>query len=51
MGLVFALGVQAPLVPAVGLFVGAWLVAQLLGHAGFPLVFPSYGDEGGALRK
>ena len=30
--------VAAPLVPAVVFFSGAWLVAQVLTHAGFPLL-------------
>ena len=51
MALVRALGVAAPLVPALGLFAGAWLVAQVLGHAGYPLLRLSYGDDGGELGR
>ncbi|MDH4347136.1 MAG: hypothetical protein OEW31_12455, partial [Thermoleophilia bacterium] len=36
MALVRVLGIDAPLWPALALFAGGWLVAQLLGHAGFP---------------
>jgi hypothetical protein len=49
VGLVRTLGVQAPLKPALALFLVAWLVAQALGHAGFPLWRLSYAEDGGEL--
>jgi Right handed beta helix region len=49
MGLVRALGIAAPLEPAVWLFVGAWLVAQLLGHAVLPYARLTYAEDGGEL--
>jgi nitrous oxidase accessory protein NosD len=51
MGLVWALDVEAPLVPALGFFAGSWLLAQLLGHAVFPLRRLTYGDDGGELGR
>jgi len=51
MGLVRALDVHAPLAPALGLFAGAWLAGQVLGHAGYPLLRLSYGDDGGELGR
>jgi Periplasmic copper-binding protein (NosD) len=44
---VFALG--APLGPALAFYAGAWLVAQVLAHAGLPLLRLSYADDGGEL--
>jgi hypothetical protein len=44
-----AAGVAAPLGTAVALFAGGWAVAQLLGHAGFPLLRLGYAEEGGEL--
>ena len=38
MGLVLLLDIPAPLRPALWFFAGSWLVAQLLAHAGFPLL-------------
>ncbi len=46
-----ALGVSAPLWQAVVLFAGGWLLAQLLGHAGFPLLRLGYAEEGGELGR
>lgn len=46
-----AAGVAAPLGQALLLFAGAWLVAQLLGHAGFPLLRLSYAEDGGELGR
>ena len=43
--------VAAPLGQALLLFAGAWLVAQLLGHAGFPLLRLSYAEDGGELGR
>ncbi|HEV8249142.1 MAG TPA: right-handed parallel beta-helix repeat-containing protein [Gaiellaceae bacterium] len=51
MALAIALGVGAPLGAAVALFGGAWLVAQVLAHAGFPLAHLTYADEGGELGR
>jgi len=51
MALVLALDIEAPLGPALGLFAGSWLVAQAFGHALFPLVHLSYGDDGGELGR
>ncbi len=51
MGLVRVLGIGAPLYGALGLFVGSWILAQLLGHAGFPLFSLSYGEDGGELGR
>jgi len=49
LGLMRALGIMAPLGQAVALFAAGWAVAQVLGHAGFPLIRLSYGEEGGEL--
>ena len=43
------LGFDAPLIPALALYGAAWVCAQLLGHAGFPLVRVSYAEDGGEL--
>jgi len=43
--------VHAPLWPALGFYAGAWLVAQALGHAAFPLLRLSYADDGGELGR
>jgi Right handed beta helix region len=44
-------GIAAPLGQAVALFAGGWLLAQLLGHAGFPLLRLGYAEEGGELGR
>jgi len=49
--LVRALGLEAPLLPALVLFGGAWTVTQALGHAGFPLLRLSYATDGGELGR
>ncbi|HEY7207997.1 MAG TPA: right-handed parallel beta-helix repeat-containing protein [Gaiellaceae bacterium] len=49
MAVVRIAGIAVPLWPAVALFGAGWLVAQVLGHAGFPLLRLSYGDDGGEL--
>ncbi|HLF68137.1 MAG TPA: right-handed parallel beta-helix repeat-containing protein [Gaiellaceae bacterium] len=49
MALVRLLGIDAPLEPALWLFVGAWLVAQLLGHAVLPFARLTYAEDGGEL--
>lgn len=51
MGLVLAADVHAPLGPALGFFVAAWLLGQSLVHAGFPLARLSYGEDGGELGR
>jgi hypothetical protein len=51
MGLVRALEIHVPLWAALALFGGAWLVAQVLAHAGFPLLTLSYAESGGELRR
>ena len=51
MALVLAFGLGAPLRPALVLFAAAWLVAQALGHAGFPLAHLTYADDGGELGR
>ena len=45
------LDIAAPLEPAVWFFVGSWLVAQILGHAGLPLLRLSYAEDGGELGE
>jgi len=51
MAIVHALGIAAPLGGAIAFFAGAWVVSQLLGHAGFPLMRLSYADDGGELGR
>jgi parallel beta helix pectate lyase-like protein len=51
MALAIALGLGAPIGPGVVLFAGAWLVAQVLGHAGYPLAHLTYADDGGELGR
>lgn len=46
-----ALDVAAPLEPALALFAGAWLVAQVLAHAGLPLARLTYAEDGGELGR
>jgi nitrous oxidase accessory protein NosD len=43
------LGIDAPLEPAIWFFVGAWLVAQVLGHALLPYARLTYAEDGGEL--
>jgi hypothetical protein len=45
------LSVGAPLGAAVAFFAGAWLLTQVLGHAVYPLLRLSYGDDGGELGR
>lgn len=49
MGLVLLLDIAAPMRPALWFFAGSWLVAQLLAHAGFPLLRLTYAEDGGEL--
>ena len=51
MALVRALGVAAPLEPAIWFFIGSWIVAQVVGHAGLPLLRLSYAEDGGELGR
>jgi nitrous oxidase accessory protein NosD len=51
IALVRALGLEAPLVPALVLFAAAWAVAQALGHVGLPLLRLSYATDGGELGR
>src|SRR5436309_1592682 len=46
-----AAGTMAPLRQAVALFAAGWLAAQLLGHAGFPLLRLGYAEDGGELGR
>ena len=43
--------VDAPLVAALAFFGGSWALAQVLGHALFPLVRLTYGEDGGELGR
>jgi Right handed beta helix region len=51
MGLARLLDVAAPLGAAIAFYAGAWLLAQVLGHAVFPLARLSYGEDGGELGR
>ena len=51
MALVRVLQIDAPLGAALAFFAGAWTVAQVLGHAGFPLLRLSYAEDGGELGR
>jgi nitrous oxidase accessory protein NosD len=51
LALVRTLGVEAPAAAAYGFFAGAWLVAQIAVHAGFPAALVSYGEDGGELGR
>jgi len=51
MGVAQPLNVDAPLGAALVFYAGAWLLAQALGHAVFPLARLSYGDDGGELGR
>ena len=51
MALARLVGVDAPLGAAVAFFVSAWLLTQALGHAVFPLVRLTYGEDGGELGR
>lgn len=46
-----ALGIAAPLRPALALFAAGWLVAQILGHAALPRLRLSYAEDGGELGR
>jgi hypothetical protein len=51
MALAWRFDVAAPVVPALTFFAASWLLAQLLGHAVFPLLRLSYGEDGGELGR
>lgn len=51
VGLMYALGVMAPIWEAVALFAGGWVLAQLLAHAGFPFFRLGYVEDGGELGR
>ena len=51
VGLSFALGLDAPLGPALGFFAGAWAFAQVVGHALLPRIRLEYGEDGGELGR
>jgi nitrous oxidase accessory protein NosD len=51
MALVLRLDIGAPRAPALAFFGASWLLAQILAHAGFPLLRLSYGDDGGELGR
>jgi hypothetical protein len=44
-----AFSIDAPLGPALAFYAGSWLLAQVLAHAGLPLLRLSYADDGGEL--
>jgi hypothetical protein len=46
-----ALSIEAPLGGAIAFYAGAWIVVQVLGHAGFPLFHLSYAESGGELGR
>ncbi len=51
MALVLRLDIGAPLRPALAFFAASWLLAQVLGHAGFPLLRLTYAEDGGELGR
>ncbi len=51
MGIVYALGISAPLLVALAFFAGSWLVNLILMHAVFPYLRLSYSEEGGELGR
>jgi hypothetical protein len=51
MGLVRALAIDAPLGGALAFYAASWLLAQVLGHAGFPILRLSYAEDGGELGR
>jgi hypothetical protein len=46
-----ALAIDVRPAAAIGLFVGAWVAAQVVGHSGLPLLRLTYGDDGGELGR
>jgi nitrous oxidase accessory protein NosD len=51
MGTARLLEVNAPLYPALSFFAGAWVLLQLLAHAGLPLLRLSWPEDGGELGR
>jgi hypothetical protein len=51
LAVVYGVGLQAPLLPALALFGAGWLVSLVLGQAGFPLVRLGYAEDGGELGR
>jgi nitrous oxidase accessory protein NosD len=51
MGAAQGLELNAPLYPALGFFAGAWLVLQVLAHAGLPLLRLTWPEDGGELGR
>lgn len=51
MGLARLLNIGAELSAALAFYAGAWLLAQILGHAVLPLARLSYGEDGGELGR
>ncbi|MBA2535874.1 MAG: right-handed parallel beta-helix repeat-containing protein [Actinobacteria bacterium] len=51
MALVWLAGVPAPLDAALAFYAGSWLLAQVLGHAVFPLARLTYAEDGGELGR
>jgi hypothetical protein len=51
MGIVYALGISAPLFVALVFFAGSWLLSQFLMHAVFPYLRLSYAEDGGELGR
>jgi len=51
MALAQLLELGAPLAAALAFYACSWLVAQLLAHAGFPVLRLSYADDGGELGR
>jgi hypothetical protein len=51
LALVRWLDIAAPLEPALWFFAASWLVAQILGHAGLPLLRLTYAEDGGELGE
>jgi hypothetical protein len=51
IALVRLFDIAAPLEPALWFFALSWLLAQVLGHAGWPLVRLTYAEDGGELGR
>ncbi|HEY4347392.1 MAG TPA: right-handed parallel beta-helix repeat-containing protein [Gaiellaceae bacterium] len=51
IGLMHAFAIAAPVWQAASLFAAGWLLAQILGHAGFPLLRLGYAEDGGELGR
>jgi len=51
MGVVYTLGISAPLQVALAFFAGSWLLGQVLVHGVFPYARLSYGEDGGELGR